>query len=509
MRNVRKISSIALAMCLIAALVLTGCSQGQQGNRSTGTAGEASNAATTAQTPPSEVIFYYPNSVSADDQLVNDAVSKILTQSINATLKMNIVDWSAYTDKMNMVIASQEPYDVCFTSSWTNPPMQRILNGAFAQIDGLLQYAPRLMEVVPAYLWDVAKYRGKIYTVPNYQYNVITNAYFIQKKYIDKYGIDINSVPKEAGIDTLAALEPLFEKIKNGDPGIYPLRQAGYGFGNDPENPDGGGFVGMDTMLVGINSITGKAYNVLTTAWDKASRAKKHELYLKGYIRKDIASVTDDTADMNNNKYAAQAGAYFPGQEDTVSSKYKTEYIAVPYAKGILGSVAGNDTMLAVSRTSEHPDKAIMFIQELWTNSDLKNTIIFGIEGTHYNKIADNQIEYTKDSKYQQNGAKWEMGTVFNSYLTKEEKPGINEKLLEMEKNAQVSKLRGFVFDPTTVKTEMAQLTAVEKEIASLSSGALAPESFMPKMLDKVEKAGMQKVLDEVQKQYDEWLKSK
>jgi putative aldouronate transport system substrate-binding protein len=454
-----------------------------------------------------KLVFYYPNTVSADDQLVNDEVNKILPKAINATVKLNVVDWGAYTEKMNMIIAAQEPYDICFTASWANPPTQRILNGAYSQIDPLFQYAPKLKELVPAYLWGITKYRGKIYTIPNYQFNSMSVAYYIQKRFIDKYGFNINSVPKEAGFETLKALEPLLEKIKNGEPGIYPLRQANYGFGLDPENPNGGVPVGLSGGLVAINPTTGKAFNYLTTAWDKATKAKMHELYLKGYIRKDIASVTEDQADMDNNKYAFTAGAYYPGAEDTFSSK--VEVVAVPLMKGIISARAGTDTMLAISRTSKNPDKAIMFIQELWTNSNLKNTIIFGIEGTHYKKIADNQIEFIKDGKYQQNAAKWEMGTVFNSYLTSSEKPGIYEKLLAMEKVAESSKLSGFTFDPTSVKTELAQLVAVEQEINSLSKGQLDPESYMPKMLDKVEKAGVQKVINEVQKQYDEWLKTK
>jgi len=513
MKNTKKYISTLLILCLAATFVLSGCG-GQSKSETKNQDNERTDSAVTTektetQEQPVELIFYYPNTVSEDDQLVNDAVNEILKKTINATIKMNVVDWGSYTDKMNLVIASQEKFDICFTSSWANPPTQRILNGAYAQIDNLFQYAPKLKEVVPAHLWNVATYKGKIYAVPNYQNNAMSIAYYIQKKFVDKYNFDLNSVPREAGLETLEALEPLMEKIKSGEPGIYPLRKAGYSFGDDPDRPNADKPVGLDTDVINVDPDTGKAYNLIDTEWNRKVLEKTRDLYLKGYIRKDVASVTDDNADLSNNKYAMFLSLWAPGKEAEVSNQYNNEYVAVVCSKTKLPANAGSETMLAISRTSEHPDKAIQFIQELWTNPDVKNTIIFGIEDVHYKKIADNQIEFIEGSKYQQNCARWEMGTVFNSYLIKGEDPNVFQQLQEMEENAVPSKLAGFTFDPTNVKTEIAQLNAVFKEYVSLATGAIDPDSFLPKILEKMENAGIQKVLEEVDKQYADWLSTK
>ena len=66
------------------------------------------------------------------------------------------------------------------------------------------------------------------------------------------------------------------------------------------------------------------------------------------------------------------------------------------------------------------------------------------------------------------------------------------------------------MFDPTNVQNEIASVSAVVKEYElSLDTGSVNPEKTMPVFLEKLKQAGSQVIIDEVQKQIDEWKAAK
>ena len=75
------------------------------------------------------------------------------------------------------------------------------------------------------------------------------------------------------------------------------------------------------------------------------------------------------------------------------------------------------------------------------------------------------------------------------------------------EDNAKVSRFMGYNFDTSNVSSE---ITAVIAEIGkygpALNVGTVDPEDMLPKFLDALEAAGMSKIIEENQRQLDEWL---
>ena len=60
------------------------------------------------------------------------------------------------------------------------------------------------------------------------------------------------------------------------------------------------------------------------------------------------------------------------------------------------------------------------------------------------------------------------------------------------------------------MKTEVAAVTNVCNEYrCALEFGVLDPEEAIPQFLEKLEAAGIQKIIDEKQKQLDEYLAAK
>ena len=64
----------------------------------------------------------------------------------------------------------------------------------------------------------------------------------------------------------------------------------------------------------------------------------------------------------------------------------------------------------------------------------------------------------------------------------------------------------GFAFDSTKIATELTSVTNVYEEYQkSLEYGFVDPEVGIPEMLEKMNNAGLQKIIDEKQAQLDAW----
>ncbi|MCM3117516.1 DUF3502 domain-containing protein [Neobacillus sp. MER 74] len=64
----------------------------------------------------------------------------------------------------------------------------------------------------------------------------------------------------------------------------------------------------------------------------------------------------------------------------------------------------------------------------------------------------------------------------------------------------------GFHFNSDPVRSELASITNISKEFyPALATGSVDPEEYLPKYNKKLKEAGIDKVLKEIQKQFDDW----
>ncbi|MBO9610967.1 MAG: extracellular solute-binding protein, partial [Paenibacillaceae bacterium] len=133
--------------------------------------------------------------IPKDLKSVQDEVNKITKQKINATVKLSPVAIGDYTQKMNTVVASGEAFDIAWTSNWNFDYLQNVTKGAFLALDDMIaKTTPKLKSALPDYAYNGTKVNGKLYGVPNIQYSYLNDGIFIQKRLVDKYAIDLNSI---------------------------------------------------------------------------------------------------------------------------------------------------------------------------------------------------------------------------------------------------------------------------------------------------------------------------
>lgn len=163
---------------------------------------------------------------------------------------------------------------------------------------------------------------------------------------------------------------------------------------------------------------------------------------------------------------------------------------------------------LVIPKNSKNQEKAMEFINLLFTNKDLMTTLGYGIEGENWNKTDDGRLRLTDNFDTTKRYSPWNYGDKMNLYLDEAISAETVKLVEEKLANAKVSPLIGFTVNIDDMKTEIANIQAVmEKYRPSIHSGTVDVDSAIENMNKELEEAGYAKVQEEIQKQYDAFRK--
>ena len=496
---------LSLAAGLMSGLMLlSGCGQSTSanvsGSESTGSGSAAKGKVTTvrwitAGTPQTGM-----------DQVLKK-VNDLLRERYGLELQMEIYDYGSYDEKMNMIISSGENFDVCFTTqSWLNKYQPNVSRGAFLPLDDLInKNAPDLKNILPKFLFEQARVDGSIYAVPNYQICYDSFGFMMRKDLVEKYKFDWKNVK------TVKDMYPFWDAIHKNEPNLYPVGDLSIQAFEDD-------FVAMN-MIQNYYTVAGsgassfyikKGDNTYTVGWFpdivKQYRAQFGELYNHGYVRKDIITMQDDSADITAGKYASRLGIIKPGgeaEQKQLSGGY--DYVQVALTKPFVNSLSARATMNAVSSSSKHPEAAIRMIEVMNTDKEIFNMLNYGIEGVNYTKKDGFVKEIPKSGYFFNSG--WALGNQFNAFLVEGQQKGVWDETMKINNNAEVSPISGFSFNEGTVATEMAQMSSVTSEYKFMGLHDDFNSRFEG-FRTKMKQAGVEDYRAEVQRQLDEWLKA-
>jgi putative aldouronate transport system substrate-binding protein len=493
-------------------LLASACGSGSSGSpeasspASSGASPASGSAAPAAQLPPVELTWYYPQpSLPAAVKVVEAEVNKITKSKINATVKLVPAIFGDYTQKMNTVVASGEAADIIWTSNWNFDYVQNQSKGAFIALDELIdKYAPEVKKSMPSFVWDATKIDGKIYGVPNYQIVINKEGFTIQKRYIDKYQIDVSKLKKPQDI------EPLLAQIKANEKDAVPLAIDRNGLYKNMARTFNQEIVIANIGVINLND-PAKVLNQYETPEYKQYLDMMRDWFKKGYINED-AAVLKSLSDLQKAGKASVGyhNVLKPGGETEAKATNNGQEITyVPLTEAYSGTNTIITTMQAVSRNSKNPERALMLINLVNTDKALYNLLAFGIEGTHYTKVSEGVISPVKDSGYNSQ-ADWVFGNVFNGYLLEGKDPKVPEETRKMNETAKPSPIMGFKFKADAVSTEIANISSVVSEYTpGLNTGTIDPESKLAEFQQKLKTAGIDKVIAEAQKQLDAWKSGK
>lgn len=377
----------------------------------------AEDAMSDADTSEHVVITYMTTGDAPSGDALNtyndmmEKLNAILTEKVNAELETYFISWTDYLANYNLTLAQMDgSVDLVGTSSDWLDSWPNAKNGAFLELsEEMLQtYAPQTWASVPADHWELCKYDGEIYLMPEDNYAQWTNHGYI-------YRMDW---AKEAGLaDGVHSWEDMtayWKYCKEAFPDLIALWDSD----GTSYNAMAGGWIASHSDYVSIDGINAGAmwggrkddlYTVYSPYVTETDLLVEFARLMKewdeiGVWPTDVLNNTSMTEDMNADMY--RIGQVAAVQKHTemwtglVSAlPQNTIYQENPDADTgffYFGEEQGNVVELsithgamAVSAGSENPGRALMVYDLLRNDPECHMLFCQGVEGVSYEVTED------------------------------------------------------------------------------------------------------------------------
>lgn len=499
MKASKKRFTVVTSVLLTSAMLLSACGGGKEAaSPSASTAPSESSAATQAPATgkPVNLIWYTVGAPQKDTDKVFAEVNKYTAEKIGVTVTMKQIDYGDYTQKMQVNVASGEPMDILFTCSWAFDYVQNARKGAFLELDKLIdEYGKEMKAAIdPAFL-EGSKVNGHNYAIPANKELPAQEVWRFKKDLVDKYKIDITKAT------TLESLEPLLKTIKENEPNVIPYTIVRDHMPLIPYDY----VIQSNPLAVKMDTKDYKVVNILETPEMKQALTTMHKYYKAGYIQAEAANTSSNDDVMKSGNWFMDRASTQPFADNIWSLSQGYPIISTPASEAIIYNWSVMGSMQAISANSEHPVEAMKFLNLLNSDPYLRNMVDSGIEGVHYEKVSENVMRNLPAAK-DYDVPTFAMGNIMLNYLYEADPANKWEEFKKFNESGVPAPLLGFNFDTTNVTTELASMQNAKEEFwAALMTGTVDPEEYLPKAIEKLKAAGLDKLMAEAQKQVDEW----
>lgn len=544
---------LLLAMIMVLSIVLAGCSKTAETPAADETPATTEPAETTDNTETPEApeetaepaleqktiqLMITGAGKQANSDKVWAAFNEQLQQYVpNTTVEFIDVPFEEYSEKFSQVLASGEGVDLAWTGWLINKP-QNIADGNLMPLDDLLaEYGQGIVDVLGENVVEIHRNAdGNIYYLPSWQglcgerrgWLVVTEiAELAGDTWIEDTEAALNKWRNNySGIEDFQAvldqatkyLAAAKEAGKLGA-GINTGRVFGWSMYNGTRsNPGvGGSEIGIPfedntfTVIDGVASEHYKLYAKTMADW-----------YKEGYIRSDIMSVDTSTLTLPKNgeitdtTYVFSCDPYLTeADQDAATADAGMDMTYLPIEENA-SLILGGDTSYAIPYCADEPERAMMVLNAIYTQPDLYNTLIYGIEGEDYTKNADGTITTsyvgaspTADDSY--GIQRWIIGSCKNALINNGTDPNYYADLEALEETARVNPFLNFTFDRTNVEGICASILNVYYEYGpQLDNGVAGDnwEELYNSYMSARKDAGIEELIAEFQSQLNEYIKA-
>ncbi len=546
---------LLLAMIMVLSIVLAGCSKTAETPAADETPATTEPAETTDNTETPEApeetaepaleqktiqLMITGAGKQANSDKVWAAFNEQLQQYVpNTTVEFIDVPFEEYSEKFSQVLASGEGVDLAWTGWLINKP-QNIADGNLMPLDDLLaEYGQGIVDILGENVVEIHRNAddGKLYYLPSWQGLVGDRRGWLVVTEIAELAGDTWIEDTEAALnkwrnnysDNTEAFQAVLDQAtkylaaakeagKLGA-GINTGRVFGWSMYNGTRsNPGvGGSEIGIPfedntfTVIDGVASEHYKLYAKTMADW-----------YKEGYIRSDIMSVDTSTLTMPKNgeitdtTYVFSCDPYLTeADQEAAIADAGMDMTYLPIEENAY-LILGGDTSYAIPYCADEPERAMMVLNAIYSQPDLYNTLIYGIEGEDYTKNADGTITTsyvgaspTADDSY--GIQRWIIGSCKNALINNGTDPNYYADLEALEATAQVNPFLNFTFDRTNVEGICASILNVYYEYGPQIDNGVAGdnwEELYNNYMAARKDAGIEELVTEFQNQLNAYIEA-
>ena len=459
-------------------------------------------------------LLYSPSAEGT--QQTEDAINQYL-ESLGDYVRVDLepIDGTNYVTDLGLKLTSGEVVDLFCPLSGVNLAVSQ------EQIVPLDEYLDNELAGTSAILGDYMKagyVGGHSYAVPCWKEYGLSCYYFYRGDIAEELGFT------EDKIKTLEDVEKLLKAVKTAYPDMYSFVPTGgaANTGNTlmiervlagpkhykaDELTSGVGIVGDDMTIT----------NIYDTEYFKEVVETAYRWNQEGLIMPDASFTAELGRDLiqAGRAFSVITGYGSTGQYEDMGEFY-TKELGYPMKAVALDSFLVTSSSCApswsISFNCKNPKAAAKVLNYLYTDEFVENTLLNGVEGTHYVKNADGSISLPEGvepdtSTYYCFISCGIVGNMAIQWPWDEAQPEGKKTIDQANAESTMSKAFGFAVGADNFATEASAITNVKNQyLYGLICGELNPDEYLPKFISALNDAGINTVVEDVQTQFDEFL---
>lgn len=448
---------------------------------------------------PVDLQVYLVGGPARDYDMVLEKLNEKTKADLNATVTINWIGWGDFQTKYPLLLASGEPIDLIYASTWTQFYAEAA-KGAFMALDDLApKYMPKsYSEITPDFMQQ-ATVGGHMYGIPAEFYQFGMMGYILRGDLMKKYGFE--------GVKSMDDYGKFLELVRDNNPEMSPGD-----FISTSDNLESmlwreHGFQEITFPLVfDVREERPKVINFYEEEYVLDFFKKMKEWGDKGYWSKSVLSSRDE------NGYINGLAASRIHNQDTWKSSYISHpeyesqfFFLSPYST----KTAAMQDGMAIPASAKNPERALMFLEKLRQDREYYNLLTYGIEGVHYEITSDNTLKSLDSEGFAPEGyCSW--GFKEHKFFIPPE--GMPDNLEEINARLEAMEVSNpfvlFTPDFEPIKNERAAVASVYQQYAKpLIYGYIDnPEEGYKNLLTQLEVAGIKVMQEELQRQLDEYI---
>ncbi|GHH97990.1 extracellular solute-binding protein [Neobacillus kokaensis] len=301
---------------------------------------------------------------------------KELQDNVNLDIKWTLANVSTYREQINLMFASNDMPDI-FYSAWSLSGNDIVKYGSTGQLipleDLIEKHAPNikaLFEKRPELKKTITAPDGHIYALPQVDealWSTSNDAFFINKKWLDKLGLPIPKTTEEF-YKTLKAFKDQ-DLNGNGKKDEIPFS---FMFNNHIRGPHSlAGSFGVVGRNIGVTD--GKVYYAPAQPGYREFLKYMNQLYKEGLIDQEAFTHSVEVYDSKLKLKPETLGAFFSWSNWSTFGTLDSDYVAIPPLKGPKGDQLWNKnggtfsfSGFSITSANKNPVRSIKWVDQMY-----------------------------------------------------------------------------------------------------------------------------------------------
>lgn len=416
---------------------------------------------------------------------------------------------------VSALTAGDSDVDIVTSANWFADYRGSAMNNYFVDLTDILpEQAPELWEKIPGILWDGVKVSDRIYGVPTWKDTAETQFWIGEEDLLAELGATDDFNKATVRLDSMTpTLEKINAWMKEAPESNRSAEEATNAYMMDKRGDWSikieWDILSAQDLEIGVKNF-GDEHPTVQWMYDDPEYVEDLKT-LKKWADEGLSNGIAAAQVDSHPRGVISRGVGWDGAQYTVWGGEAVGYDTILADAGgpFLKSTAALGSVNCIPLNSKKVDAAVKYLQYINTNADYRNMLAYGVKGVNYEEVDG---RFKSLTGYDWVTPNYTMAS-FDMLLAPEAVPDADmyKKICDGVNTAPDNTLMGFSPDLSAVQNEIAACSSIVSEYAyELHRGDVKDvDAAIAEYREALDGLGLQEIIDELQRQVDEFVASK